>query len=138
METLAAETRALREAYDALNRNDQEGFLAVFDPEVERTEPAGFPGEGTFRGIEALRRQVALHRGNWAEGACEVERTMAVGDQIIVFAHVRVRLKDEEGWREGDIADVFRFRDGKATEFRTFASRSEALAWVGVEDPDAV
>lgn len=132
-----AETNALKDAYDALNRNDVPAFLRIFDPGIERTEPEGFPGSGTYRGLEALKAHVELHRGNWAEGGCEPERFVVAGDRVVVFVHVRVRLKHEAEWREGHIADGFAFRNGKAIEFRTFIDRRKALEWAGVETADA-
>ncbi|MBX7246502.1 MAG: nuclear transport factor 2 family protein [Candidatus Sumerlaeaceae bacterium] len=135
--SLAAETKALREAYDALNRNDIPGFIQILAPQIERIEPAGFPGEGTYRGLDVVEAHFSLHRENWAEGSCEPERFIVSGDRIVVFVHVRVRLKDEDDWREGHIADVFTFRDGKAIQFRTFVDRQEALEWAGVDSSDA-
>lgn len=130
---LSAETIALKETYLALNRNDIQGFLEIFDPQVERIEPPDFPGAGTHHGIEALREHVSHHRGNWAEGACEPERFVAAANRIVVLVRVRVRLKDETEWREGRIGDVFTFRNGKATQFRTFVSFEEALEWAGAK-----
>ena len=43
--SLAAETEALREAYAALNRNDIPAAVKAFDPQIEWTEPAEYPGE---------------------------------------------------------------------------------------------
>ncbi len=134
---LAAETKALQEAYDALNRNDVPGFLQIFDPQIERVEPPGFPGSGTYQGIDALKALVELHRGNWAEGGCHPERFLVAGDRVIVFAHVRVKLKDETDWREGDVADVYTFRNGKAIQYRTFVDSEKALEWAGVKDSEA-
>lgn len=136
---LAAEIGVLRAAYAALNRGDVAGFVAAFDPRVERIEPADFPMAGTYRGIEAVRAHVEKGRGTWAEGACEPEgfviappSTMPpVGDRIIALAQVRVRLKTETEWRVGRIADVFTFRDGRVVQFRTFGSEREAREWVG-------
>ena len=54
-----------------------------------------------------------------------------------MFVHVHVRLKDETEWREGDLADVYTFRNVKAIQVRVFADRRQALEWVGVEVPDA-
>ncbi len=133
----AAETEALREAYAALNRNDIPGFAAVFDPQIERIEPAEFPQGGTYHGLAAVTEHVVKGRGTWAEGGCEPERFIVAGDRVIVFVHVRVRLKDETEWREGRIADVFTFRNGKAIQFRTFAEEQQALEWVGVKASDA-
>lgn len=135
--SLAAETEALREAYAALNRNDIPGFVNIFDPQIERIEPADFPMAGTYRGLAAVTEHVTKGRGTWAEGSCEPERFIAAGDKIVVIAHVHVRLKTETEWREGRIADVFTFRYGKAIQFRTFGDERQALEWAGVQASDA-
>ena len=111
--SLAVETEAIRGAYAALNRNDTPGFVAVFDPQVERIEPADFPQGGIYHGLAAVTAHVAKGRGTWAEGSCEPQRFIVAGDRIIVLVHVRVRLKHETEWREGRIADVFTFRNGR-------------------------
>jgi ketosteroid isomerase-like protein len=135
--SLAIETEALREAYAALNRNDIPAFACVFAPQIERIEPADFPQGGTYHGLEAVKAHISKGRGTWAEGSCEPERFIVAGDRIIVLIHVRVRLKHETEWREGHIADVFTFRNGKAIQFRTFAEEGQALEWAGVKDSDA-
>ena len=132
---LAAETEALREAYAALNRNDIPAMVKAFDPQIERIEPADFPQGGTYHGLEAVKTHISKGRGTWAEGSCEPERLIVAGDRIIVLIHVRVRLKNETEWREGRIADVFTFRNGKAIQFRTFADERQALEWAGVKAP---
>ena len=135
---LAEEANALREAYAALNRNDIPAFLQIFDPRIEKTEPEGFPDGGTRRGLADVSAHLAKHRGNWAEGGCEPERFIVAGERVVVFVHVRVRLKDEADWREGQIADVYTFRDGKVIQMRTFVDRRQALEWAGVDESDAV
>lgn len=139
----AAEIEGLREAYAALNRNDVAGFVAMFDPEVERIEPADFPQSGTYRGLEAVKAHVVKGRGTWAEGGCEPERFVVAPsdgsegiERIIVVVHVRVRLKTETEWREGRTGDVFTFRKGKVIQFRTFFSEQQALEWAGVSVSD--
>ena len=134
---LAAATDAIRAAYAALNRNDVPGFVEMFDPQIERIEPADFPQGGTYRGLAAVTAHVSKGRGTWAEGGCEPERFVVAGDRVVVSVRVRVRLRGETDWREGRIADVYTFRDGKAVQFRTFADEREALEWAGVEAPGA-
>jgi ketosteroid isomerase-like protein len=131
-----AETRALREAYAALNRNDVPAMLEAFDPQIEWTEPPGY-ADGTFRGHAAVREHLSRARDTWAEGGCEPERFLVAGDKIVVLIHVRVRLKHATEWIEGRHASVYTFRDGKATQMRLFDDTREALAWTGVEAPDA-
>ncbi len=134
---LATERDALREAYAALNRNDIPAMIKAFDPQIERIEPVEFPAGGTYHGLAAVKAHLSKSRGTWAEGSCEPERFIVAGDTIIVFVHVRVRLKHESEWREGRIADVFTFRNGKAIQFRTFADRRQALEWAGAKASDA-
>lgn len=135
--SLSAETEALREAYAALNRNDIPGFVSVFDPQIERIEPSDFPQGGTYHGLEAVKEHVVKGRGTWAEGSCEPEQFIVAGDKVVVLAHVHVRLKDETEWREGRVADVYTFRNGKAIQYRTFFDEQQALEWAGVKAPGA-
>jgi ketosteroid isomerase-like protein len=130
---LAVETEALREAYAALNRNDIPAFVALFDPQIERVEFAESPQGGTYHGLAAVTAHIAKARGTWAEGSCEPKRFIVAGDRVIVFVHVRVRLKHETEWREGHTTDVYTFRNGKAIQFRTFADERQALEWAGVK-----
>src|SRR5690606_5846951 len=122
-------SKALQAAYEALNRNDIPGFLQIFAPDIERIEPADFPGPGIYKGLEAVEAHVRFHRARWAEGGCEPEGYVVTGDRIVVFVHVRVRLKDETEWREGHLADGFEFRGDKAVLFRTFTIIEQALEW---------
>jgi len=135
---LAAETEVLRQAYAALNRNDIPAFVSVFDPQIERIEPADFPGAGSYHGLEAVKAHLSKARATWAEGSCQPEGFIVAGDRVIVFIHVHVRLKHETEWRQGHIVDVYTFRNGKAIQFRTFADKGEALKWAGVEASDTI
>lgn len=134
---LAAETEALKEVYAAINRNDVPAALKFFDPEIERIEPKGFPSAGTYRGHAEIGPHIAQGRGTWAEGTCEPERFIVSGDKIVVFLYVRVRLKSSTEWIEGRFADGFRFRNGKAIQWRSFAEREQALEWAGAEVSEA-
>ena len=130
---LTPEKEAIREAYAALNRNDVPGFVRIFDPQIERIEPADFPQGGTYRGLEAVTAHVSKARATWAEGGCEPERLIVAGDRVIAIVNVRVRLKHETDWREGRTADVFTFRNGgKVIQFHTFFDERQGLEWAGV------
>ena len=135
--SLAAESETLREVYAALNRNDIPAAINTFDPQIEWTEPAHYPGGGTHRGHAEVMANLSRGRGSWAEGSCEPERFIVAGDRIIVLIHVRVRLKHETEWREGRIADVYTFRNGKAIQMRHFADRQQALEWAGAKASEA-
>ncbi|NOT46166.1 MAG: nuclear transport factor 2 family protein [Acidobacteria bacterium] len=129
---LGTETAAIREAYAALNRNDIDGFVKDFAPQILRIEFEGTPTGGTYRGIDAVKAHVTQGRSTWAEGACEPERLITAGNKVVVTCHVRVRLKDQTDWLEGRTADIFTFINGKVVEFRTFAEEKNALEYAGI------
>lgn len=120
-------TETINAAYAALNRGDVDGFVKDFDPDIVRIEFEASPRGGTYRGIETVRQHVVAGRSTWAEGACEPERIVTIGDKVVVSCHVRVRLNVQTDWLEGRTTDVFTFCDGKIIEFRTFADEQPAL-----------
>ena len=133
---LAAEVEVVRQLYAALNRNDVAGFMKAFDPDIERVEPEFLSGR-TYRGIAEVTEHVKQGRGSWDEGTCEPQRFIASGDKVIVVVNIRVRVKGETEWREGQLADAFTFRNGRATQFYTFGTLQQALDWAGIKDPNA-
>lgn len=132
---MLAEIESVKAAYEALNRNDVAAFVAILDPQIERIEPSDVPGAGTFRGLEAVKTHIANARETWAEGGCTPEKLTVMGDCVIAHVHVRVRLKIETEWREGHTTDVFTFRNGKVTQFRTFFDEKQARDWLDAGSP---
>src|SRR5690348_14674916 len=96
--TLAAEIETLGEVYAALNRNDIPAMLAAFDPQIEWTQFAESPTGATYRGLAEVQSHFSQARDQWAEGSCEPEQLISAGDKVVVFVHVRVRLKHETEW----------------------------------------
>ena len=129
---------ALRNAYAAFNRGDMETAVQPLDAEIEWTEPAEFPGGGTYHGREAAKHYLTQSRAAWAEVSSEPERFIAHGNQIVVFVHARVRARGSDEWQDVRFADVYTFHDRKAIQMRAFADRREALRLVRVDDSGAI
>ena len=100
---------ALRKAYAAFNRNDISATVEALDPRIEWTEPAEFPGGGTYHGHDAVKAYLTQSRAAWAEVTSEPERFIAGGDKIVVFVHARVRPKGSNAWQDVRLADVYYF-----------------------------
>ena len=132
------EIEVLQQFFTAINRNDMQGITTYFDPQIVRIEPEGFPTAGTYRGIAEVQEHITKARGTWAEGTCEPEKFLTKGDKVVVYLHVRVRLKDSLDWVGGRFADGFVFRNGKITQYLSFGERTEALEWAGIEDHEAI
>ena len=128
------EIEVLEQFYAAINRNDMQGIPTYFDPQIVRIEPEGFPTAGTYRGIAEVQEHITKGRGTWAEGTCEPEKFLTNGDKVVVYLHVRVRLKDSLDWVGGRFADGFVFRDGKITQYLSFGEQLDALKWAGIEE----
>ena len=131
--TMSTEIEALNQFFAAINRNDMQSIIKDFDPQIVRVEPEGFPTAGTYRGIAEVQEHITKGRGTWAEGTCEPEQFLTNGDKVVVYLHVRVRLKDSTDWVGGRFADGFVFRDGKITQYRSFGEQRDALKWAGIE-----
>lgn len=131
------DTKVTAEMYERLNAADIEGVVAILHPEIERVEPDQFPNTGRYRGLDQLRQHFIDGRSTWAEGGCTPERFFQIGHKVVVYVHVRVRLKANSQWVEGRIADGFKIKDGKIVYFETFHQRVDALAWAGIADDKA-
>jgi ketosteroid isomerase-like protein len=124
---------ALRGAYAAFNRGDIDDAVEPLDPQIEWTEPAEFPGGGTYHGQAGVKTYLTQSRSAWAEVISEPEQLIPAGDRIVVFVHARVRAKGSVDWQEVRLADVYTFRNGRAINMRAFADRQEALRWVEIK-----
>ena len=122
------------EFFAAINRDDMQGAIRDFDPQIVRIEPDGFPTAGTHRGIAEVRAHGAHGRETWSEGACEPEQHFENGDKAVVHLHVRVRLTGAAGWIDARCADGFVLRDGMITEYRSVGQRADALTCAGLDD----
>jgi len=126
---------ALREAYAAFNRGDIDAAVESLDEHIEWSEPAEFPGGGTYHGREGAKRYLAQSREVWAEVASEPEQFIVHGNLVVVFVQARVRAKGSNDWQDVKLADVYTFRAGKAIRMQAFADRQQALRSVGLEAP---
>lgn len=122
-------TEIIKEFYAALNRNDIPAVLIFCDQSIERIESLGSPSPGIFRGLSEFETHLHKGRSSWAEGGCAPEKFVEVRDKIVVFVHVRVRLKDKQEWIDGHTFDVFAFRNGKVIEMSSFMDNQQALEW---------
>jgi ketosteroid isomerase-like protein len=56
------------------------------------------------------------------------------GDKVVVYLHAWVRLKGVVDRTGGRFANGVVFRNGKITEYRSFAERMQALDRAGIQD----
>jgi ketosteroid isomerase-like protein len=125
----------LRAAYAAFNRGDFAGAVALLDPKIEWSEPAQFPGGGTYHGRAEVKQYLTQSRAGWAEGSSESERFIRAGDRIVVFVYAHFRPGNSKEWQQVRLADVYTVHKGRIVQMKAFADRQEALSWAGAKNP---
>src|SRR5258708_25874982 len=76
---------ALRAAYAAFNRGDIDAAVKPLDAQIEWSEPAEFPGGGTYQGREGPKQYLAQSRAAWAEAISEPENFIPAGSRTVGF-----------------------------------------------------
>jgi uncharacterized protein len=95
--TLRTEIEALEQFFAAINRNDMQGIIKDFDPQIVRIEPEGFPTAGTYRGIAEVQEHITKGRGTGAEGTCEPEEFFHTWGQSRCLSTCQGPLEGRDG-----------------------------------------
>ena len=127
------DVETMRGAYEAFNRGDIPGVLAVFDPQIEWHEPGGGRApRGSFRGPQSVADEVfATVPRNFDEFRAEAEQFIDAGEHLVVTGRFRGRAK---GGQELDapFAHVWTMRNGRAARFQNYVDQPRwAKGWGG-------
>lgn len=123
----------LRGGYEAFNRADIPAVLAIFDPQIEWTEPGGGNApRGTFHGAEGVANDVfATVPVNFDEFQAQPEQFIDAGDHLVVVGRFRGRSKSGQQF-DLPFAHVWAMQGGKATQFHNYLQADAwAKAWGG-------
>jgi uncharacterized protein len=123
---------ALR-SYEAFNRGDLDGALAVFDPEIVwQTYLVPGPGGGIYHGHDGVRELWADARNIFGDFRNEPERMIAAGDRLVVLVRICGWGKESGVEVEAKIAHLHTFRGGKVVRVESYEDRGEAMLAIGV------
>ena len=119
----------VRRLFDAFNRGDFEGALALVQDDVEWGEPPDIPDTGgVYRGHEGLVAEFARFLEAWEELRVDLEEMTHVGGQVVVLTHWIGRSRGTRIEVDQRVAQVYELRDGKVARVRQFRTHEEALA----------
>jgi ketosteroid isomerase-like protein len=121
-------------AVDAYTHGDIEAYLSAAHPDLE-WYPFTAQAEGgeACRGHDGVRRWWSNMESNLDEFGASVDECRGLGDTVIAFGELQLRFKSGVAL-EHEIAWVARFRDGLLIWGRTFRTRADALAAVGLRE----
>ena len=127
-----------RHFYEAFNRGDLDGALAVIAPDAEYLSTGTIPGSaGVYRGPEGLRRFLDWFFEEFDQPHIEVHEIIDAGDQVLVSLTNRGRGKQSGADVSWHVWQVSTVRDGKVVRSQGFTSKAEALEAVGLSGQDA-
>lgn len=113
-------------AYEAFGRGDIGGAVADMDAEVEWIEPISFAMGGRRVGTAAVAEYLEASRSGWKHLTSE-PTAHRVGPEIVVVHKLHGILLDGTP-QEVEVADVFRFREGRIGRMRAYEAPEEAFA----------
>jgi ketosteroid isomerase-like protein len=117
----------VRRGYEAFNRGDFEGVLALFDPELRINVLPETMMAQTFHGHEGFLRLMAENAEMFESYRNHPEEVIELGDDhivVIVRSEARGRLSGAEV--EGRLVHLWTLRDGRVIRFEAFPTTEEA------------
>lgn len=109
----------IEKAYASFAAGDVPAALAAFADDIEWTEPDGYAIAGTYVGPQAVLEGVFMRLEEIGDHFEVVpERFVADGDTVVALGYLAWKHKDTGVPASVEMAQVWTFRDGKATTFQ--------------------
>jgi ketosteroid isomerase-like protein len=115
---------AVRRSYEAFNRDDLEGALAMMDDGIEWHQAEGLPHGGVYHGLDAVRAAVfdPLDESWWDDFRADPEEVFGAGQDVVVIGRYTGVAKRTGLPLDIPFAHVWRFREGRAVRFHQFTN----------------
>ena len=120
---------AVRGLFAALESEDWEAALGMFDPEVEWS-----PTEGTFHGLAGVLNSLAEWLAPWEEHHIEAEEFAAAGDEVFAAIRLSGRVAGSGTKIDQRFFQIYALRNGKIVRMVEFLRRAEALEAAGLTE----
>lgn len=115
--------------YEAFASQDLDQILAIFDPQIEWIQSAGFPGGGRYVGPEAVMSGVFGRLGQeWEGWGAEVGRWLDAGESIVALGAYHGTHKTTGRSMTAAFAHVLWLREGRVVRFEQYADTAIVTA----------
>jgi ketosteroid isomerase-like protein len=128
--------KRLRDAYEAWNRGDLSPVLETLHPEVEFSQPPGFPGMGVYRGREEVESAFKELTATFEDFKTEAEEIIDLEDgRLLAFVRLSGYGRGSGAPFEVKGAQLFTpAPDGRLLRLQAFFDRAEALEAAGLSE----
>jgi len=138
MQQAESETVAqLRESYEALNRRDIEGTVAVLDEDARWVEHSDLPEAGSYRGRAAIRAFLESFLESWEHFEQHIEEVREKEGCVLLFIRLTARGSGSGIAVESRYAHVWLMRGGRGVRVDAYYDRESALAALRAVSPGA-
>jgi uncharacterized protein len=125
----------VRRGFEAFNSGDIDRILSFTGPDLEIEVPPGLSAEpDTYRGHAGVRRYFQSFDEAMDEVHFQAERFWDAADAVVVDARVTARGKQTAILVEQRAAQLWTIRGGRVIRIRAYASLSEALETIGLQE----
>jgi ketosteroid isomerase-like protein len=122
-----ANVNLVREIYDRFRAGDEEGALALLDPEVEVHDRPEIPDPQIYRGRDGALASLNASRATFAGLDLVPEEFLDAGDRVVVVFRFRGRGRESGIEVDERLAHLWTIRDGRAIRMEVHSSRDAAL-----------
>ena len=125
----------VRRGFEAFNSGDIDRILSFTGDDFEIQVPPGLSAEpDTYRGRAGVRRYFQSFDDAMDQVHFQAERFWGAAEAVVVDARVTARGKQTAIPVEQRAAQLWTIRGGRVIRIRAYASLSEALETVGLEE----
>jgi uncharacterized protein len=111
---------AIKKIYEAMFVGNMEAMKPFLDPDITVFEAESLPYGGVYRGISGVERLSRIIFETWDDMDFKLEGFTVGGDRAVALLHFSAKGKKTGKYFSFPIAEAWRFRDGKAIEWRPF------------------
>ena len=118
----------LRDSYEALNRRDIDGTMAVLDEHATWVEHSELPEAGSYRGRETIRHFLEHFLDSWDAFEQHIEEVHTGDDCVLLFIRLTASGRGSGIDVESRYAHLWVMNEGRGVRVDAYYDRDSALA----------
>jgi len=123
-----ADVRRVVSSYDALNRRDIDGTIAVLHDDATWAEHSDLPEAGSYQGVATIRSFLEHFLESWETFHQEIEEQIVRGHCALLFIALEARGQGSGIEVNSRYAHLWQLQDGRGSRVDAYYDRSQALA----------
>jgi ketosteroid isomerase-like protein len=125
---MADAVEQIKRSYEALNRRDIDGTMAVLDQDATWVEHSDLPEAGSYEGRETIRNFLESFLDSWDEFEQHIEEVHTEDDCVLLFIRLSASGKGSGIDVQSRYAHLWVIRDGRGVRVDAYYDRESALA----------